>query len=79
MLPHWIEHNQGHKAEFSKWAEKLVTITPEVAALLHRAVDSLDKAQTALEEALDKSGGPLEHSSHHGHHHHAGNHHHHDH
>ena len=71
MLPHWIEHNQGHKAEFSKWAEKLVTNSPEVAALLHRAVADLDKAQTALEEALERSGGPLENSSHHvGEHHH---------
>jgi len=76
MLPHWIEHNQGHKAEFLKWAEKLVTDTPQLASLFHRAVADLDKVQTALEEALDRSGGPLEDTSHHGHQHHAGHHHH---
>jgi len=70
MLPHWIEHNQSHTSEFSEWAEKLGTGTPEIAALLQRAVDSLVKAQAALQDALDMSGGPLESSSDHGHHHH---------
>ena len=78
MLPHWIEHNLGHGAEFSQWAEKLVADTPEVAALLRKAVSSLQKAQSALEDALAKAGGPLEGGSHHhGHHHHDGGHHHH--
>jgi len=77
MLPHWIEHNQGHTAEFSTWAEKLVTDTPEVAALLRRAVDSLEKAQSALEEALARGGGPLDDAAaHHGHHHDDHHHHH---
>ena len=80
MLPHWIEHNQGHGAEFSTWAEKLVADTPEVATLLSNAVRSLQEAQAALEEALAKAGGPLEGASQHGHgghHHHSGGHHHH--
>ena len=80
MLPHWIEHNQGHGAEFSQWAEKLVSDTPEVAALLRRAVSSLEEAQSALEKALVKAGGPLEGHDHHGKHsHHSGGHHHHHH
>ena len=79
MLPHWIEHNQGHGAEFSKWAEKLVADTPEVATLLSKAVSSLQEAQSALEEALARAGGPLEGASQHEHggHHHSGGHHHH--
>ena len=79
MLPHWIEHNRGHGEEFSKWVEKLVVDAPEVAALLSRAVSSLLDAQSALEEALAKAGGPLEGASKHGHggHHHSGDHHHH--
>ncbi len=79
MLPHWIEHNQGHGEEFTKWAEKLVAGTPEVADLLRSAVSSLQDAQSALEDALVRSGGPLEGGAKHGHdgHHHSGGHHHH--
>lgn len=68
MLPHWIEHNQGHGAEFSLWIEKLKTDSPEVAALLRNAVDSLQEAQRSLTAALSKAGGPLappEHEHHH--------------
>ena len=79
MLPHWIEHNLGHGAEFSQWADKLEADTPEVAALLRNAVSSLQEAQSALEDALAKAGGPLEGASHHDGHHHEGGHHHHHH
>ncbi|RWX42928.1 hypothetical protein H206_03214 [Candidatus Electrothrix aarhusensis] len=60
MLPHWIDHNQGHGGEFAQWAEKLTADSPEVAQLLRDAVQSLQEAQIRLEEALDKAGGPLE-------------------
>jgi len=60
MLPHWINHNQGHGGEFAQWAEKLTADSPEVAQLLRDAVQSLQKAQSRLEEALSKAGGPLE-------------------
>lgn len=71
MLPHWIEHNLGHGAEFSQWAEKLTGDTPEVAALLRKAVNSLEDAQSSLEAALAKAGGSLEREdAHHGHGHH---------
>ena len=59
MLPHWIDHNQGHGKEFAQWAEKLAGDSPEVAQLLRDAVQSLQKAQTSLENALEKAGGPL--------------------
>ena len=87
MLPHWIDHNQGHGKEFAQWAEKLTGDSPEVAQLLQTAVRSLQEAQVSLEEALKKAGGSLEapggnHKSHdphqHGHTHgdHEGHHHH---
>lgn len=78
MLPHWIEHNQGHGAEFSQWADKLAADTPEVADLLRKAVSSLQEVQAALEEALAGAGGPLEGAApQHGHPHSGGGHHHH--
>jgi hypothetical protein len=60
MLPHWINHNQGHGGEFAQWAKKFSGDSPEVARLLHDAVHSLQKAQICLEEALGKAGGPLD-------------------
>ncbi len=60
MLPHWINHNQGHGGEFAQWAKKLTADSPEVAQLLRDAVQSLQKAQSYLEEALSKAGGPLD-------------------
>ncbi len=60
MLPHWIDHNQGHGGEFAQWAEKLTSDSPELARLLRDAVQSLQEAQRCLEEALSKAGGPLE-------------------
>ena len=57
MLQHWIDHNKGHGGEFAQWAEKLTNDSPEVAQLLHDAVQSLQKAQSYLEEALEKAGG----------------------
>lgn len=74
MLPHWIEHNQGHGEEFAQWARRLDGSDPEIAALLRDAVGSLQKAQAALDEALARAGGPLQ-DPHHGHHGHHGHHH----
>ncbi len=74
MLPHWLEHNHGHGAEFSRWAEKLKNGSPEIADLLHRAAQALKEAQSCLEAALDRSGGSLHVPGHT--HHHSGGHHH---
>ncbi len=76
MLPHWIEHNQGHGKEFSQWADKLTVDNPEVAVLLRNAVKSLEEAETALEETLGRVGGPLAGGGVHHHHHHGSGHHH---
>ena len=76
LLPHWIEHNQGHGAEFSQWADKLAAESPEIAKMLRAAAESLKNAEHILEHALKQAGGPLAapgHSHAHGggcHHHH---------
>lgn len=57
LLPHWIEHNGEHAAEFRDYAihagkarERLLTATR-----------LLDDANSHLGEALAELGGPLEH------------------
>ncbi|MDH4320193.1 MAG: hypothetical protein OEV73_01710 [Desulfobulbaceae bacterium] len=75
LLPHWVEHNHSHKAEFVKWAAAArADGLDEVAALIEKAVAGLDGASDALSKALAKVGGPSDgghdHHHHHGHHHH---------
>ena len=57
LLPHWIEHNGGHAAEFRTWAERAGSAQD---ALLD-AARLLAEANALLEEALGQLGGPLEH------------------
>jgi hypothetical protein len=63
LLPHWIEHNAEHAAEFLRWAE----LAGEAAADIEAAAAQMEVANTALRSALEKLGGPL---AHHHHHHH---------
>jgi len=75
MLPHWIEHNQGHGKEFAKWAEEIADTDAALAEQLHQAVHSLEHAQEALEQALARIGGPAPTSKTTGHNHTHGHHH----
>ncbi len=61
LLPHWIEHNNNHIAEFRKWESEARTESgQEVALLLAKAIGDMEKAGKSLSEALEKVGGPLE-------------------
>ena len=55
LIPHWIEHNQEHAAEFRQWAEQAREATPEILA----AADKMILANASLEVALEKLGGAL--------------------
>ncbi len=69
LLPHWIEHNNNHIAEFRKWEnEARAESGKEVSLLLEKAISDMEEAGKSLSEALEKVGGPLE--SIEGHHHH---------
>ncbi len=69
LLPHWIEHNNNHIAEFRKWEGAARKASgEEVAQLLDKAISDMEKAGKSLSEALEKIGGPLESGG--GHHHH---------
>jgi hypothetical protein len=58
LIPHWIEHNQEHAAEFRGWADRAGESAPELLA----AADIVIQANASLDAALEKLGGPLEHS-----------------
>ncbi len=69
LLPHWIEHNNNHIAEFRKWEGKAKKESgEEVAQLLDKAISDMEVAGKSLSDALEKVGGPLEGGA--GHHHH---------
>ena len=69
LLPHWIEHNNNHIAEFRKWEGEARTDSgQEIVQLLEKAIRNMEEAGKSLAEALEKVGGPLESKS--GHHHH---------
>jgi hypothetical protein len=60
LLPHWIEHNNNHIAEFRKWEnEARAESGKEVSLLLEKAISDMEEAGKSLSEALEKVGGPL--------------------
>jgi len=74
LLPHWLEHNQGHKAEFLQWADNLAAESPEIEKMLRAAAESLQNTEHILQHALKQAGGPLaapghSHGDHYHHHH----------
>jgi len=54
LIPHWIEHNAEHAAEFERWAAQ------ELAGCEHigEAAHLMEVANQALSVALEKLGGP---------------------
>jgi len=60
LLPHWMEHNGEHAAEFRDWAERALLADREDAAWhIKIAAERLEQANEALAAALEKLGGPL--------------------
>jgi hypothetical protein len=57
LLPHWIEHNAEHAAEFRLWADKvLASGQEEVAEAIDLAAKELGRVNEALIAALEKLG-----------------------
>ncbi len=66
LLPHWIEHNDNHIAEFRKWeGEAKRESEHDVARLLDKAIDNMEETGKALSKALENIGGPSEENHHH--------------
>ena len=58
LIPHWIAHNNEHAQEFRDWAVLTELVSEEITA----AADTVVLANKSLSSALEKLGGPLQHS-----------------
>jgi hypothetical protein len=55
LLPHWIEHNAEHAAEFRRWAEKVRAAgQEEVAEEIALAAKEMGWVNEALTSALER-------------------------
>ena len=60
LLDYWIEHNSEHEKEFRDWADKVVSLSTEVAKQLREAAAKMAAASNELmkaKQALPKSKG----------------------
>jgi hypothetical protein len=58
LLDYWIEHNSEHEKEFLDWADKVVSLSTEVAQQLQEAAAKMAAASNELmkaKQALPKS------------------------
>jgi hypothetical protein len=55
LLPHWIEHNAEHAADFRLWAG----VAGEAEADIETAAAQMEAANEALAAALTKLGGSM--------------------
>ncbi|HUT20413.1 MAG TPA: hypothetical protein VM366_14750 [Anaerolineae bacterium] len=60
LLPHWIEHNEEHAAEFGRWAKTAASAGHgDAADMIRSAAQQMVQANTALQRALGRLGGPV--------------------
>ena len=60
LLDYWIEHNSEHEKEFRSWADKVASLSTEVAQRLREAADRMVLASNELmkaKQALPESKG----------------------
>ena len=58
LLDYWIEHNSEHEKEFRDWADKVASLSTEVAQQLQEAAAKMAAASNELmkaKQALSKS------------------------
>jgi hypothetical protein len=66
LLPHWIEHNDEHAAEFERWAETAASAGHGKAAeWIRSAAQQMAQSNLSLQQALDELGGPVSLEGHH--------------
>jgi len=65
LLPHWMEHNEEHAAEYERWAETAASAGKGKAAeYIRSAAEQMAQAGRGLQQALDELGGPVSLESH---------------
>jgi len=60
LLDYWIEHNSEHEQEFRDWADKVASLSGEVALQLQEAATKMAAASNDLmkaKQALPRSKG----------------------
>ena len=60
LLDYWIEHNSEHEQEFRDWADKVGSLSREVAQQLQKAATKMAAVSSELmkaKQALSKSKG----------------------
>jgi len=60
LLDYWIEHNSEHEQEFRDWADKVASLSTEVAKQLQKAATkmaSVSDELTKAKQTLSKSKG----------------------
>jgi len=60
LLDYWIEHNSEHEKEFRDWADKVVSLSPDVAHQLQEAATKMAAVSNELmkaKQALPESKG----------------------
>lgn len=66
LIPHWVEHNEEHAAEFITWAARAAaTGQPAAAELVRQAAQEMRQVNQTLQAAVEGLGGPLESEHHH--------------
>lgn len=66
LLPHWMEHNNGHEAECTKWSGIAREEGKEkVADYIDAAVKAMKEVNDLLGKALEEAGGAVDHHHHH--------------
>jgi len=51
LLDYWIEHNSEHEQEFRDWADKVASLSTEVAQQLREAAAKMAAASNELTKA----------------------------
>lgn len=66
LIPHWVEHNEEHAAEFLAWADKAIAAGhPAAAEMVRQAAQEMTRVNQTLQTAVDGLGGAIEVEHHH--------------